>query len=103
MAFSKEYRCVIINPNDAPTMPCGVGTDKVGFIDIIAFGTDKQACLYDNQAKPSLCLHKRASADCSAVARLKTSRVHSTKRNACTAKEYNTGYSADQLAVLNEG
>jgi hypothetical protein len=28
-------------------MPCGVGTDKVGFIDIIAFGTDKQACLYD--------------------------------------------------------
>ena len=47
MAFSKEYPCVIINPNDVPTMPCGVGTDKVGFIDIIAFGTDKQACLYD--------------------------------------------------------
>ena len=47
MAFSKEYQCVIINPNDVPTMPCGVGTNKVGFIDIIAFGTDKQACLYD--------------------------------------------------------
>ena len=28
-------------------MPCGVGTNGVGFIDIIAFGTDKQACLYD--------------------------------------------------------
>ena len=44
-----RYRneCVIINPNDVPTMPCGVGTTDVGFIDIIAFGTDKQACLYD--------------------------------------------------------
>ena len=47
MAFSKQYQCVIINPNDVPTAPCGAGTDKVGFIDIIAFGTDKQACLYD--------------------------------------------------------
>jgi len=28
-------------------MPYGVVTAKVGFIDIIAFGTDKQACLYD--------------------------------------------------------
>ena len=28
-------------------MPYGVGTTDVGFIDIIAFGTDKQACLYD--------------------------------------------------------
>ena len=44
---SRESQCVIINPNDVPTMPYGVGTDKVGFIDIIAFGTDKQACLYD--------------------------------------------------------
>ena len=47
MVSFKEGECVIINPNDVPTMPCGVGTDKVGFIDIIAFGTDKQACLYD--------------------------------------------------------
>ena len=28
-------------------MPCGVGANNVGFIDIIAFGTYKQACLYD--------------------------------------------------------
>ena len=28
-------------------MPCGIGTNQVGFIDIIAFGTDRQACLYD--------------------------------------------------------
>ena len=47
MAFSKGYQCVIINPNDVPTMPCGVGTTDVGFIDIIACGTDKQTCLYD--------------------------------------------------------
>ena len=47
MAFSKGHRCAIINPNDVPMVLCGVGTNKVGFIDIIAFGTDKQACLYD--------------------------------------------------------
>ena len=47
MASSEGEECVIINPNDVPTMPYGVGTTDVGFIDIIAFGTDKQACLYD--------------------------------------------------------
>jgi hypothetical protein len=30
-----------------PTKPDGVGTAKVGFIDIIAFGTDNLRCLYD--------------------------------------------------------
>ena len=54
-----------------------------------------------NQAKRVCKLAcERVSADCSAVARRKTSEVHSTKRNACTAKEYNVRHRADELAVL---
>ena len=34
-------------------MPYGVVTVEVGFIDIIAYGKDKRACLYDIIKKAS--------------------------------------------------
>ena len=61
----------------------------VGFATITCVTVPTSLPFYDNQAKPSLCLHKRASADCSAVARKRRAECIAPSGNACTAKEYN--------------
>ena len=90
MAFSKEYRCDIINPNDVPTIPCGVGTDKVGFIDIIAFGKDKQAYRFMiiKRSRVCACTSERAQIAPRWLVKRRAECI-ALSGNAYTAKEYN--------------